>query len=81
MTTEEKAKIEIRLAKAKSIESNIESLKEGLAVFDSGRIYLNACTFQREHEAMSRALQLVEPAIIEIFKQKIEELKKEWSEL
>ena len=80
MTKEEKKQLESRLEKVNKIENKIEILKEGLSVFDSGKIYLNASTFQKEHEAMSRALQLVEDSVMDVFKREIERLEKEWRE-
>ena len=81
MTKEEKKQLESRLEKVNNIENKIEILKEGLSVFDSGKIYLNASTFQTEHEAMGCALFLVEDSVREIFRRKIEELETEWTKV
>ena len=81
MTTEEKKAIEERLREANRIEEQIKVFKDSLDIIDSGALYLNACTFQREHEMVSRAIELSQFSIRDVFKSKIEELTKEWENL
>lgn len=81
MTPEEKKEVKARLDRANAIEEQIESIKSALEIISGGRFYLNACTFQRGHETVSRALSLIEPSVKRELRNKIDELKAEFEKL
>lgn len=81
MTPEEKKKVKARLDRANAIEEQIENIESALEIISGGRFYLNACTFQQEHETVSRALSMIEPSIKRELRNKIEELKAEFDKL
>lgn len=81
MTPEEKKEVKARLDRANAIEEQIENIESALEIISGGRFYLNACTFQREHEAVSRALSLIEPSVKRELRNKIDELKAEFEKL
>lgn len=81
MTPEEKKEVKARLERANAIEEQIENIESALEIIGGGRFYLNACTFQKEHEAVSKALSLIEPSVKRELRNKIDELKAEFDEL
>lgn len=81
MTPEEKKEIKARLDKADEIEEQIGIIESAIDIIVGGRFYLNACTFQKEHEAVSRALSLIESSVKRELRNKIDELKAAFEKL
>lgn len=82
MTPEEKEEVKARLDRADAIEEQIENIESALDIISGGRFYLNACTFQQEHETVSsKALSLIEPSVKRELRNKIDELKAEFEKL
>lgn len=81
MTPEEKEEVKARLDRADAIEEQIENIESALDIISGGRFYLNACTFQQEHETVSSALSLIEPSVKRELRNKIDELKAEFEKL
>lgn len=81
MTPKEKEEVKARLDRADAIEEQIENIESALEVISGGRFYLNAFTFQQEHETVSRALSLIEPSVKRELRNKIDELKAEFEKL